>query len=192
MKSAGLYAILIAAMLITGCKKEEPDPATPPPPVNEEEVFTTVILRFVNNEPGVDETFTLRYTDLDGDGGQAPILQLDTIRTQRYFDLSIELWNESVSPAVNLTGQIQSEGTDHQIFFQNEVPSLMITYDDQDPEGAPIGLNNIAQTGVASNGTLRVTLRHGPDKNASGVADGDITNAGGDTDVEVEFPVIVF
>ena len=36
-----------------------------------------------------------------------------------------------------------------------------------------------------------VVLRHLLDKFAEGVADGDITNAGGDTDVEVSFPIVI-
>lgn len=191
MKLIGIHFLLLGALLVTGCKKDDPDPATPTPPVNEEEVFTTVILKFTNAEPGVNEVFTLRYTDLDGDGGQQPVLQMDTIKTQRFYNLSLEFWNESVSPAVNLTGQIQAEGTEHQIFFQNDVPTLVVNYNDQDASGLPIGVINTAQTGNASTGTLRVTLRHGPDKNAQGVADGNIANAGGETDVEVEYPVIV-
>ena len=36
-----------------------------------------------------------------------------------------------------------------------------------------------------------MTLRHEPAKDASGVAAGDITNAGGETDIEVTFDVTV-
>ena len=41
------------------------------------------------------------------------------------------------------------------------------------------------------NGTITVILRHEPDKDASGVSNGDITNAGGETDIEVVFNVEV-
>jgi len=36
-------------------------------------------------------------------------------------------------------------------------------------------------------GGLRITLRHEPNKTAAGVQNGDITNAGGETDIEVTF-----
>ena len=45
--------------------------------------------------------------------------------------------------------------------------------------------------GAASNGTVVVTLRHQPDKTASGVSSGDITYAGGETDIEVSFPLVI-
>jgi hypothetical protein len=54
-----------------------------------------------------------------------------------------------------------------------------------------LGIVNLAISGAASTGTLGVILRHQLDKNAAGVADGDITNAGGDTDIEVVFPVTI-
>ena len=40
-------------------------------------------------------------------------------------------------------------------------------------------------------GNLKITLRHRPQKNAEGVASGNITNAGGATDAEVIFPVAI-
>ena len=36
--------------------------------------------------------------------------------------------------------------------------------------------------------TMTVILRHEPNKAGAGVSDGDITNAGGETDIEVTFP----
>ena len=38
-------------------------------------------------------------------------------------------------------------------------------------------------------GTITVTLRHEPNKDAAGVSSGDIANAGGETDIEVTFNV---
>ena len=45
-------------------------------------------------------------------------------------------------------------------------------------------------TGSMSNpsASMTVILRHEPDKAGAGVSDGDITNAGGETDIEVTFP----
>ena len=64
-------------------------------------------------------------------------------------------------------------------------------YEDEDGDGNPIGLETTMITGDPSTGTLTVILRHEPDKNADGVSDGDITNAGGETDIEVDFPVVI-
>ena len=61
------------------------------------------------------------------------------------------------------------------------------SHNDSDANGDPLGLEMTATTGDASAGDVTVILRHEPDKDAEGVADGDVTNAGGETDVEVTF-----
>lgn len=60
-------------------------------------------------------------------------------------------------------------------------------YADADANGKPIGLKTILNTGGASSGTLKIILRHQADKNAAGVSNGNPTNAGGETDIEVDF-----
>ena len=68
---------------------------------------------------------------------------------------------------------------------------MAVTYADADGNGRPVGLTSIWTVGAASNGTITVTLRHEPDKGAAGVSAGDITNAGGETDIEVTFPLVI-
>ena len=88
--------------------------------------------------------------------------------------------------------EIEEEGDVHQFFFQPEAGLfLSFDYTDTDSEGYPVGLLSTAQTGFARVGALTVTLRHEPDKHAAGVEDGDITNAGGETDIEVTFDVVI-
>ena len=103
----------------------------------------------------------------------------------------LEVLNESVSPAEDITAEILAEGVDHQFFFQVNGADLVISYGDADTNGDPIGLLSACFAGMAGSGSLKVTLRHMPDKTAAGVAVGDITNAGGDTDIEVTFPLII-
>ena len=67
----------------------------------------------------------------------------------------------------------------------------IITYDDVDDDNNPLGVETNVSAGNAGTGTLTIILRHEPIKTASGVADGDITNAGGETDIEVQFNVVV-
>ena len=62
---------------------------------------------------------------------------------------------------------------------------------DFDGDGNPVGLANILTTGSAGSGNLTVTLKHEPDKSASGVSDGDMTNAGGETDISVTWVITV-
>lgn len=184
-----MAAVLLLA--ITACKKDKDDVLTPSaPPANEEEVITTVQVTFTDQETPT-EVFHMQV-NFDDVGGGDPVAVADTLPAQRAFDVSIRVLNESVSPAVDLTNEMRNEGTDHQFFFQVTNGNLTMTYADADANGRPIGLTSTAVTGAASiGGDLRLTLRHQPNKAAVGVEAGAITNAGGETDVEVNFPLTI-
>lgn len=185
------WTMLVATALLTlaACKKDkDDDPPTEQP--NEEEVITTLILTFTDQEVGT-EVFEVRFTDTDGNGGNPPVIAADTLPASRAYNMAVRVLNESANPAVEITNEIASEALDHQFFFQSNGSTLSISYADADANGHPIGLSSTAVTGAAGNGTLTVTLRHQPDKGAAGVSSGDLTNAGGETDIEVEFPVVV-
>lgn len=184
-----LFPLLIAT---SACNKED-DPPQPADPVEQPEVFTTIRVTFTDTEPigGVYETFELLHQDIDGAGGNDPVITADVIPAGRYYNVSINLKNESVSPAVDLTSQIQSKATQHQFFFQPTGLAMTILNLDLDANGKPFGSNFNVHTLAASEGQLKITLRHDPDKDAEGVEAGDITNAGGTTDLEVEIPVVL-
>jgi hypothetical protein len=163
--------------------------------VNEEEVITTVRLLFVDAEQdgqGINQSFELKYSDPDGDGGQDPVITADPIPSGRYYNVAVTLLDESRNPAVNVTPHIQAEGDEHQFFYEVNGLNMVISNLNTDADGMPLGLTFNAHTLSPGTGTLKVTLRHGLDKDADGVADGDITNAGGDTDIEVVFPVEIY
>jgi hypothetical protein len=44
---------------------------------------------------------------------------------------------------------------------------------------------------MSSEGSLTIILRHEPDKSAPGVSEGDIANAGGETDIQLNFELII-
>ncbi len=191
MKTNLKYMImaLIAATAITACKKDKDDPIAPPPPPNEEEVITTLILSFDGQAGATDKE--LRFTDPDGDGGAAPYFDLDTLQATSNYTVSILVLNETAMPVDTISNEVLDEGVDHQFFFQPTGANITIAYADVDGNGNPIGLQTSMATGAASVGTLRVTLRHEPNKTAAGVQGGDITNAGGETDIEVDYPMVI-
>ncbi len=170
-------------MLTTSCKDEPDEPVIP----NEEEVITT--LNFTLTPDGGGTAVVLTFLDLDGDGGNDPTITGGTLDTNTTYNGSLELFNELESPAVDITEEVEGEALDHQFFFQTSIGEINIAYDDMDANGNPIGLSTIITTNVASSGTITVILRHEPNKDASGASTGDITNAGGETDIEVTFNV---
>ena len=95
------------------------------------------------------------------------------------------------SPAEDITEEVKEEAEEHQFFFQTSINGLSVVYNDKDADDNPIGLSSTVTTSEAGSGNLTIILRHEPSKNASGVSAGDITNAGGETDIEVTFDVNV-
>ena len=179
-----LLAMGVCSMLfITSCKKDDPIIE------NEEELITTLIYT-LNPEAG-GAPVVLSFQDLDGDGAITPIITGGTLAANTSYNGSLQLLNESVNPAEDITVEVQEEAEEHQFFFQNNVSGLSIAYTDEDENGHPIGLSSKITTTGSGSGTITVTLRHEPIKTAAGVSNVYITSAGGETDIEVTFNVVV-
>jgi hypothetical protein len=141
---------------------------------------------------GAGTPVVFEFRDIDGDGGNAPVITVDTLTAQTEYHVVLTLTDESATPAEDITQEILDEDEDHQFFFTIAPTGLLLhAYDDMDGNGLPVGLENIFTSGNAGSGTLRLTLRHQPNKSAAGVNTGDITNAGGETDIEILFPLTV-
>ncbi len=184
MTSLRMYiGLLIIAAVAANCEKD--DPVIP----NEEELITTVRYILTPNDGGPDRI--LRFQDVDGDGGSAPEISSDPLAANQTYMGTIELLNEQIVPAEDVTMEILEEDEDHQFFYESNVSGLMIAYDDQDANGYPVGLKSIITTSDPGTGQITITLRHQPNKGADEVSAGVITNAGGETDIEVTFTVDV-
>jgi hypothetical protein len=181
---------LVALLALSSCSKDD----TPPLPVNEEELITTVTAVFTPQGSG--DTITLQYKDLDGEGLNPPdITQSEKFAQNKTYDVAVTFKNEAADPIENITPEIITEGADHQLFYEKTGTLNAFTYgtasSNFDVNGKPIGLQSVFTTTGAASGTLKITLKHLPNKSGADVADGDITNALGKTDVEVIFNIIV-
>jgi len=154
-----------------------------------EEIITT--LNFTLTPENGGDAVVLSFNDPDGDGGNAPTITVENLAANTNYDGAITLSNESVTPTEDITAEVQEEDDEHQFFFDTTVGELVITYDDLDGDNNPLGLKTKVTTGAAGTGTLTLTLRHQPNKSGDNVASGDITNAGGETDIEVTFDVTI-
>ncbi len=185
-----ILSMTALAMVAISCSSDDDAPVV----INEEEVITTVQLTLVDTS-NPNNTFVLKSTDLDGDGPDAPVLSPTTstvLNQSATYTGTLTFSNETVSPADDITTEILAEALDHQVFFNNASNIVSFTYNDQDTDGNPLGLNtSFTTTTAVGTGNLVITLRHTPNKTGFGVSGGDITNAGGETDIEVTFPIEV-
>ena len=184
-KSLLLTLIFVSLLSIMSCSDDPEDPIIE----NEEEVITTLTYTLTPSEGG--SAVVLSYQDLDGDGANEPTITNGTLSAETTYSGSLTLLNETESPAESITEEIEEEDADHQFFFVTTVSGLSVAYADTDDDGNPVGLASTLTTGSAGSGNLTVTLKHEPDKSASGVSDGVITNAGGETDISVTWTITV-
>ena len=181
MKTIKFLSILILSMItFSSCSNDDDNPA----PVNEEEVITTLIARLTPQGGGTQITMTFR--DLNGTITSDVSGNLAANTT---YNGTLDLLNETESPAESITEEIEEEDDEHQFFFSSNIGTF--AYADSDGDGNPVGLAFTVATGSATTGSVTITLRHEPAKDAAGVSEGDITNAGGETDISVTFNNVV-
>lgn len=180
MKKQHLFLASLCTLALFSCEPQDPtDP-------HDEELITTLNIDLTNS----GTTLELNYQDIDGDGGDAPVITVDTLAANTTYTGTITLFNESEDPSEELTSEIFDEAEEHQFFFSS-TGATTFAYSDQDNDGNPIGLSFTLTTSDAGSESYTVILRHEPEKTATGVSGGDITNAGGETDIEVVFDVTV-
>lgn len=175
-----LLPLLLLAVIFSACEKE--DPVIP----NEEELITTLIYRLEPLSAGGD-VVELKFQDLDGDGGDAPIITTSPLKANTTYQGSITLLNELDTPPDNITEEVEEEGLEHQIFYVIDELKLGVEYMDSDLDGNPVGLITSLTTSDATSASLKIILRHEPKK----PNDGTPEDAGGETDIEVAFDITI-
>ncbi|MBM1106898.1 type 1 periplasmic binding fold superfamily protein [Aurantibacter crassamenti] len=172
---------LIVFTSLTSCSDDDENPEV----VNEEEIITTMNVTL--SASGVP-TITLQSQDLDGDGPNDPVVEVSgNLTASTVYSGSIELLNETETPAEDITEEVAEEADEHQFIFVTSGSVASTAYNDEDADGNPIGIAFTLTTGEAGTGTLQITLRHEPKK----PNDGTLADAGGETDVVQTFTVTV-
>lgn len=188
MKTFKKVSILfLSALIFTACSNDDDNPL----PVNEEEVITTLTATLT--PVGGGPTVTLQTRDLDGDGPNPPVITVSgPLAVGTTYNGSLIILNETETPAEIINEEIEAEDDEHQFFFQATNGIATFNYVDFDGNGNPVGLSfTLTTSATAGSGSITITLRHEPNKDAAGVSEGDIANAGGETDIQAVFAVTV-
>lgn len=181
-----LFLTILTSAFIVSCSDDDT-----PEEINEEEVITTMTVTLIPQGGG--DTVRLISRDLDGDGPNPPEIEVTgPFMAGAAYNGSVELLNELETPPEDITEEVEEEDDEHQLFYTLASDIGTVEYTDEDGDGNPVGLAFQYTAGVTgTTGTFTVTLRHEPNKDAPGVSDGDITNAGGETDIEETFTVTI-
>lgn len=153
----------------------------------EGELITTMTLTMTPQSGGTPVTAT--YRDLDGDGGNAPVMTPETVVLQAgvTYNTTIRILDEANNE--DMTAEIEEEGDEHEFFFVPSPADLAtVTKTDRDSNNRPIGLvSTIQPSATAKTGTLRVVLKHQP----GGLKTNNSTISTGETDVDVTYTIRV-
>ncbi|THH41945.1 type 1 periplasmic binding fold superfamily protein [Neolewinella litorea] len=180
-------ALLFFLFVCSACGSKE-DPVIE----NEEEVITDVIYQ-LKPVGGGSEEVTMTFSDPDGDGAEPALVNVTgSLAVNTLYDGTLIVANlsDSSNPQ-DITAEVINEAADHQFFY---IPSAgletTIRYRDSDGDGNPLGVLTEVETGGFSSGTLKIILRHLPTKGSSATISNP-SAAGGETDIEVTFPVSI-
>jgi len=177
-----ILAMTLVSTLVLACSNDDEAPL----PVNEEETITTMTVTLVPQGGGT--TVTLRSQDLDGDGPNAPAITISgPLAASTTYNGTIELLDETGTPAEDITEEVEAEGEEHQFFFTASGSIAEVDYADQDAGGNPVGIAFTLATSGAGSASLTITLRHEPKK----PNDGTLADAGGETDIAQTFSLFV-
>ncbi|MEJ1222755.1 type 1 periplasmic binding fold superfamily protein [Sediminicola sp. 1XM1-17] len=182
-KKTILSALFLAGILFTGCSNGDDTPIA----VNEEEVITTLTVTL--SPVGGGTAITLQTRDLDGDGPNAPEVTVSgNLAAGTQYNGSLSVLNETVTPAENITEEVEGESAEHQFFYTvGSGLDVSTAYENFDGNGNPLGTEFTLTAGAVSSGTLTFTLRHEPKK----PNDGSLADAGGETDLAATFNIAV-
>lgn len=194
LKIIALYLLALLAFGFASCESEDPEKE------NEGEVITDVTLKFqeLNGSNAlVGDVLSFKASDPQGiEVGKTPTIQSISLTKGKKYQMTIEVTNSIEGE--DITQEILEEAEEHQFFFLGQVfDSSFFSIQYADAGGIALGVKtNVtvsASTGT-NNSSMRVVLRHDLDKNFPGASNPNFANfvqAGGETDLDITFPVIL-
>ncbi len=193
-KNNALLAAALSSALLFSCESEAPVIE------NDEEVITDVTLKFTELDGSgnaVGSPFEFVASDPQGIELGSPSIETVTLMKGKTYQMEVVLYNSIADE--DITEEVQEESDEHQFFFLGTafVGSPVLTYTYDDPNGELIGLKGqvvVAQSPGFNNATMRIVLRHDLDKDFPGATNPNFENfiqAGGETDLDITFPLVI-
>ena len=180
MKKYIVPIILSATVLSTNsCKKIDAGET------NDEELITTVQLNFTPVSGGPTQSF--KFEDIDGPGGNAPVVDGIMLVANTTYNVSIELRNDSANPPEDITAEVEEENEAHRFYYTPSAGNITVSNLNDDNNGVPLGITSQWATGAASGGTVAVVLRHYPGTPPDKQISDPVTSPKSSTDVDVTF-----
>lgn len=153
-------------------------------PLNEN--FTTLIYTLTPQNGGPQAVLTWR--DMDGEGGEPPVIVGGNLSAYTTYNGSITLLDETQTPAKNLTPLIRLNERGHRLFFfQDGLNGLRVMNTTTDANG----YRNQLITSGATSGKLTVVVGYIPRKTDQILSPIDVSSAGGNIEMTAAFNIYV-
>jgi len=194
LRKVSLYLVALLAFGFSSCESEDPEKE------NDGEVITDVTLKFQELNASnalVGSVLSFKASDPQGiEVGKTPTIQSISLAKGKKYQMTIEVTN--AIKGEDITQEILTEAAAHQFFFLGQVfESSFFSIQYADAGGVALGLKTIvtvsSSTGT-NNSNMRVVLRHDLNKSFPGASSPTFANfaqAGGETDLDITFPVIL-
>lgn len=190
-----LIALALVSLVFSSCDSEDPVPE------NDGELITDVTLTFQEiDASGNSVGDPLDFTASDAEGieiGSSPDIETVMLTKGKTYQLSIDVYNSVAGE--DITEEIHEESDEHQFYFLGSafVGSAVLIYEYDDEGGILLGLKGIVtveESPSVNNANMRVLLRHALDKNYPGATNPnfqDYAQAGGESDLDITFPLVL-
>jgi hypothetical protein len=194
LKKVSLYLLAVLAFGFASCESEDPKKE------NDGEVITDVTLKFQELNASnalVGSVLTFKASDPQGiEVGKTPTVQSISLTKGKKYQMTIEVTNEIEKE--DITKEILEEAAEHQFFFLGPVfDSNIFSIQYADAGGIALGLKNtvtVSSSTGTNNSSMRIVLRHDLNKSFAGANNPTFANfaqAGGESDLDITFPVIL-
>jgi len=193
LRKVTLYLTALLTLAFVSCKSDEPTQE------NDGEVITDVTLKFqeLNSSNAlVGSVLSFKASDPQGiEVGKTPTIQSINLAKGKKYQMTIEVTN--AIKGEDITQEILTEAAAHQFFFLGQVfDSSFLSIQYADAGGIALGLKTtvtVSPSTGTNNSSMRVVLRHDLNKSFAGANNPNFANfvqAGGETDLDITFPVI--
>ena len=194
LKKVSLYLLALLAFGFASCESEDPEKE------NEGEVITDVTLKFqeLNSSNAlVGSVLSFKASDPQGiEVGKTPTVQSISLTKGKKYQMTIEVTNSIEGE--DITQEILTEAAAHQFFCLGPVfDSNIFSIQYADAGGIALGVKTnvtVSSSTGTNNSSMRVVLRHDRNKSFAGANNPTFANfaqAGGETDLDITFPVIL-
>ncbi len=179
-------SVIATTIIFSACTEDNIEP-TKPKDNNAQELITTLILNGYNANNPTANQFSVKWEDVDGEGGNAPTIDTLKLDSGVSYRVQVLILDKTKTPFDTISNEVVKEANEHQMFYTfraslNDKLNIARLDTDNNNPPLPLGLDiiitpsNVTPFVVPLIGSLNIKLSHydGVPKTTSPSAESDI------------------